>query len=94
LQLAPQGTAFQKKVWGLLTEIPYGQTITYQTLAKRMGSLGASQAVGNANGSNPIVIIQPCHRIIAANCKIGGFSAGVYRKKFLLSLEKGLVKMF
>lgn len=94
LPLAPLGTLFQQRVWAVLTEIPYGKTITYGELADRAGNPRASRAVGNANGQNPIVIIQPCHRVIAANSQLGGFSAGLHRKKFLLRLERGMGSMF
>ena len=94
LKLKPHGTSFQQKVWQALTEIPFGTTITYGELAEMVGNPGASRAVGNANGRNPIVIIQPCHRVVAAEAKLGGFSAGIYRKRFLLGLEKGVSTLF
>lgn len=94
LKLQPQGTQFQQKVWQALTEIPFGTTITYGELAEIVGNPGASRAVGNANGRNPIVIVQPCHRVVAAQAKLGGFSAGIYRKRFLLGLEKGVSTLF
>ncbi len=94
LPLQPSGTPFQLKVWRTLVDIPYGTTITYSELAEKVGNPGASRAVGNANGKNPLVIIQPCHRVIAANTKLGGFSAGTYRKKLLLGLEKGINTLF
>lgn len=92
--LAPAGTEFQQKVWKVLTEIPYGKTITYGELAKRVGKPQASRAVGNANGRNPIVIIQPCHRVVAANGKLGGFSSGLHRKEYLLGLERRISPLF
>ncbi len=94
LPLQPSGTIFQQKVWRALTEIPFGTTITYAQLAEMVDNPGAYRAVGNANGKNPIVIIQPCHRVIAANTKLGGFSAGIYRKRYLLGLEKGMASLF
>ena len=94
LPLQPSGTPFQQKVWQALTQIPFGTTITYAQLAEMVDNPGAYRAVGNANGKNPIVIIQPCHRVIAANAKLGGFSAGIYRKRFLLGLEKGMTSLF
>lgn len=94
LPLAPTGTSFQAKVWNALREIPYGATITYGELAERVGSPKGYRAVGNANGKNPLVIIQPCHRVVAGGDKLGGFSAGIYRKKFLLRLEKGEGTLF
>ena len=89
LPLDPQGTSFQRRVWQALLEIPHGTTITYGELARRIGCGKGYRAVGNANGKNPLVIIQPCHRVIAAHGAIGGFSSGIARKKFLLGLEKG-----
>ncbi len=88
LPLVPTGTTFQKEVWKVLREIPFGETITYGELAGRVGNPQASRAVGNANGRNPIVIIQPCHRVVAAGGKLGGFSSGLHRKRYLLELEK------
>ena len=81
------GTDFQKKVWNELLSIPFGQTATYGEIAKRVGCRSA-QAVGQAIGQNPILIIVPCHRIVAANGKLGGFSAGEERKIWLLKNEK------
>jgi methylated-DNA-[protein]-cysteine S-methyltransferase len=94
LPLAPIGTSFQTKVWKVLREIPYGVTITYGELAERVGSPKGYRAVGNANGKNPLVILQPCHRVVAGGDKLGGFSAGIHRKKFLLRLEKGEGTLF
>lgn len=89
LHLAPQGTPFQQQVWQQLLQIPYGQTISYGELAKRLGNPNASRAVGLANGSNPIAIIIPCHRVIGANGKLTGFGGGLPVKQKLLSLERG-----
>lgn len=94
LPLAPRGTPFQLQVWHTLTTIPFGRTISYGELAEMIGRPGAARAVGNANGRNPIVIIQPCHRVVAAQSGIGGFSAGIYRKRFLLGLERGIHSLF
>jgi len=87
LELAPDGTPFQKLVWSALREIPYGETTSYAELAARLGRPTAARAVGNANGRNPIGIIVPCHRVIAANGGLGGYAAGLSRKRFLLDLE-------
>ncbi|MEE4241116.1 MAG: methylated-DNA--[protein]-cysteine S-methyltransferase [Desulfopila sp.] len=87
VRLSPSGTPFQRRVWQALTEIPYGETITYKELAERAGSARGYRAAGNANGRNPLVILQPCHRVVAANNGIGGFSSGIFRKRFLLELE-------
>ena len=89
LKLNPRGTDFQKKVWGLLREIPLGQTITYGELAVQAGNPKASRAVGAANGKNPLPIIIPCHRVIGSNGKLTGFAGGLEAKKALLKLEKG-----
>jgi len=83
-----EGTVFQKKVWKELQKIPYGKTISYQELAKRVGSVKKARAVGNANGKNPIPIIIPCHRVIQKNGKLGGFGGGLEIKRFLLELER------
>lgn len=83
------GTEFQKKVWGKLLEIPYGETRAYKWLAEVVGSPKAFRAVGGANGKNPIPIIIPCHRIINSDGSLGGYSGGVWIKEWLLKLEKG-----
>lgn len=87
LDIAPQGTEFQKKVWQELTRIPYGETISYAELAKRVGNPKASRAVGTANGKNPIPIIIPCHRVIGKNGSLTGFGGGLDVKQKLLDLE-------
>ncbi|WP_309713809.1 methylated-DNA--[protein]-cysteine S-methyltransferase [Armatimonas sp.] len=87
LPLAPTGTAFQKRVWAELIKIPYGQTISYGELARRIGNPSASRAVGLANGKNPLSIIVPCHRVIGASGKLTGYGGGLARKEALLSLE-------
>ena len=88
LPLAPEGTPFQQKVWRELCEIPYGETISYGELARRIGNPNASRAVGLANGSNPIPIIIPCHRVIGSNGKLTGYGGGLPIKEKLLALEK------
>jgi methylated-DNA-[protein]-cysteine S-methyltransferase len=87
LPLAPGGTEFQLNVWRRLQEIPYGETISYGELAKRVGNPKASRAVGAANGQNPIPIVIPCHRVIGANGKLTGFGGGLPTKEALLALE-------
>ena len=88
LPLAPVGGGFEQKVWALLREIPYGQTRTYGDLARELGDIGFSQAVGAANGRNPIGIIVPCHRVIGADGSLVGYAGGLDRKRFLLALEE------
>lgn len=90
LPLAFAGTEFQNKVWRELVKIPYGITISYGELARRVGNPQASRAVGLANGKNPIAIIVPCHRVIGANGKLTGFGGGLPRKKKLLDIEQSL----
>lgn len=83
-----QGTSFQLQVWRGLSRIPHGVVISYKQLAERIGNPKAVRAVGSANGRNPIPIIIPCHRVIAADGTLGGYSSGLAIKKALLSLEK------
>lgn len=87
LPLAPVGTAFQQRVWQALLAIPYGTTISYGELARRIGQPKASRAVGLANGRNPIGVIIPCHRVIGSNGKMVGYGGGLPRKESLLALE-------
>ena len=87
--LVIHGTPFQKKVWQVLTTIPYGETRSYGWLADAIGNPAASRAVGAANGANPIPIIVPCHRVIGANGALTGFGGGIETKRFLLELEAG-----
>lgn len=87
LPLAPEGTDFQRKVWRKLQEIPYGETISYGELARRVGNPKASRAVGSANGKNRIPIVIPCHRVIAGDGSLGGFGGGLSTKEKLLALE-------
>ena len=89
LPLAPGGTPFQRKVWRVMTAIPYGETLTYGETARRCGVPGAARAVGGACHRNPILLLQPCHRVVAAAGKPGGFGGGVTLKLHLLALERG-----
>jgi len=82
------GTEFQRRVWSALLEIPYGQTISYGELARRIGQPSASRAVGLANGRNPVGIIVPCHRVIGADGSLTGYGGGIARKRALLDLER------
>jgi methylated-DNA-[protein]-cysteine S-methyltransferase len=88
LPLAAEGTDFRKNVWDELVQIPYGETISYGELARRIGDPLASRAVGAANGANPLPIIVPCHRVIGANGKLTGFGGGLPTKQWLLAHER------
>lgn len=88
LELAPRGTPFQLAVWDQLCRIPYGETISYGELAKRVDRPGAARAVGSANGQNPIAIIVPCHRVIGADGSLTGFGGGLPWKRCLLAREQ------
>ena len=87
LPLRLHGTQFQRRVWDVLTEIPYGVTWSYGQLAKRIDHPNASRAVGLANGRNPISILVPCHRVIGANGSLTGYGGGLDRKQWLLAHE-------
>lgn len=87
-----QGSEFELKVWRGLAKIPYGETYSYSQLAAQIGKKKAARAVGQANSRNPISIIIPCHRVIAADGSIGGYSGGLWRKKWLLNLENNKSK--
>jgi methylated-DNA-[protein]-cysteine S-methyltransferase len=84
----PPGTVFQRRVWKELQNIPFGETISYGELARRIGQPSASRAVGLANGRNPISIIIPCHRVIGSNGTLTGYGGGLERKQILLELER------
>jgi methylated-DNA-[protein]-cysteine S-methyltransferase len=88
LPLSPEGTPFQLQIWRKLCEIPYGETISYGEIARRIGNPKACRAVGLANGSNPIPIIIPCHRVIGSNGKLTGYGGGLPIKEKLLALER------
>ena len=92
LPLDPIGTAFQRRVWDLLTKIPYGVTQTYGDLATSMAKPSASRAVGAANGKNPISIIVPCHRVIASSGALTGYAGGLAAKQWLLAHETATVR--
>jgi methylated-DNA-[protein]-cysteine S-methyltransferase len=85
--MEPKGTPFQRAVWQRLTEIPYGETISYGELARRVGNPKAARAVGAANRANPLPIVVPCHRVIGANGTLTGFGGGLPVKEALLALE-------
>ncbi len=92
LPIAPKGTDFQKEVWQALREIPYGETRSYQDVARAVGNSLAARAVGSANHKNPILLLIPCHRVVAKNGGLGGFACGLAKKKFLLHLEQKYTK--
>ncbi len=81
------GTPFQERVWQELTQIPFGETISYAELARRVGSPAAARAVGAANGRNPISILVPCHRVVGATGRLTGYAGGVEKKRWLLTWE-------
>ncbi len=87
LPLAPRGTAFQRRVWDELARIPFAETISYKTLALRLGDVKLVRAVGLANGRNPVSIVIPCHRVIGADGTLTGYGGGLPRKSALLRIE-------
>lgn len=87
LPLHAKGTIFQQKVWEKLVEIPFGKTITYLQLAKRLNNVKCIRAAASANGKNPLAVIIPCHRVIGANGKLTGYAGGQHRKQWLLEHE-------
>lgn len=87
LEMKLLGTPFQQRVWSQLSSIPYGETISYGELARRVGNPNASRAVGLANGRNPVAIIVPCHRVIGADGSLTGYGGGLDRKTWLLEHE-------
>lgn len=88
LPIAPAGTEFQRRVWDLLTAIPYGETRTYAQLAGAIGNRAAIRAVGAANARNPISVVVPCHRVVGSAGSLTGYAGGLARKQFLLDLER------
>ena len=87
LKLNPNGTDFQKRVWKKLEEIPFAKTVSYQTIANRLGDPKVIRAAASANGKNPIAIIIPCHRVIGSDGSLTGYASGLHRKKWLLDHE-------
>ena len=88
IPIFPSGTAFQQQVWQELLKIPYGVTITYLQLAKRLGNVKSIRAAASANGKNPLAIIIPCHRVVGAGGQLTGYAGGLHRKKWLLEHER------
>ena len=91
LEVAPSGTEFQKKVWSALRKIPVGATCSYGKIAGTIGKPTAVRAVGAANGQNPIALVVPCHRVIAADGTLCGYAGGLWRKRWLLKHERAQV---
>ncbi len=89
IPLAGEGAPFECEVWHALEEIPYGETVSYGEIARRLGQPTAARAVGTANGRNPIAVIVPCHRVIGADGSLTGYGGGLERKRLLLELERG-----
>jgi methylated-DNA-[protein]-cysteine S-methyltransferase len=85
--LNPEGTPFQQKVWSALLEIPFGKTVSYLELSKKLGDVKAIRAVASANGKNPLWIVVPCHRVIGTDGSLTGYAGGLWRKKWLLEHE-------
>jgi methylated-DNA-[protein]-cysteine S-methyltransferase len=94
LPLRPVGSDFELAVWDQLTRIPYGETRSYGYVAEAVGEPGGAQAVGAANGRNPIAVVVPCHRVIGADGRLVGFGGGLPRKRFLLDLEQRADRLF
>lgn len=96
LNLNPDGTEFQKKVWDLLQTIPFGKTFTYAQMADKLGDPKVIRAAASANGKNPIAIVIPCHRVIGSDGSLTGYAGGLENKRFLLDLEKanGVLTLF
>lgn len=92
LDLRPEGDGFQLRVWGLLRQIPYGETRSYGDLARELGDASFARAVGAANARNPLGVIVPCHRVVGADGSLVGYAGGLERKRFLLDLEEPRAK--
>lgn len=88
LPIDPRGNEFQRQVWTMLLDIPYGATTSYGELAVRLGSRSLSQGVGQAVGHNPLSVIIPCHRVVGHDGRLTGYAGGLERKKLLLELEE------
>ena len=93
VDLDPQGSEFELRVWRALRQIPYGETESYGKLADRIGHPGHARAVGSANGRNPIAVVIPCHRVIGADGSLTGYAGGLERKRLLLDLEAPLAQL-
>ena len=91
--LAPEGTAFQKSVWRAISSVAFGETITYDALARKAGFPGSARAAGAATGRNPLTILVPCHRIVGSDGSLTGYAGGLARKRALLALESGIPEL-
>lgn len=91
IRLNPQGTEFQQRVWKAVSEIPFGRTSTYGEIARQLGDPRSVRAVGTANGSNPVLLLIPCHRVIGSDGSMTGYNGGLHRKDWLLTHEKNIV---
>nr|WP_315257120.1 methylated-DNA--[protein]-cysteine S-methyltransferase [uncultured Flavobacterium sp.] len=91
-KLNPKGTEFQQKVWKALLEIPFGKTVSYMDLSKKLGDVKAIRAVASANGRNPLWIVVPCHRVIGTDGSLTGYAGGLWRKKWLLEHENPIAQ--
>jgi len=91
--LAPEGTPFQKSVWHAISSVAFGETITYDALARRAGFPGSARAAGAATGRNPLTILVPCHRIVGSDGRLTGYAGGLERKRALLALESGIPEL-
>ena len=89
LNLDPEGTEFQRRIWQQLEKIPFGEVVSYGQIADAIGNPKASRAVGSANGKNPIAIIIPCHRVIGSDGSLTGYGGGLWRKEWLINHERG-----
>jgi methylated-DNA-[protein]-cysteine S-methyltransferase len=94
LPVEPRGGAFQNQVWGLMGDIPYGQTATYGDLAREIGGGAAPRDVGAAVGRNPLSVVIPCHRVVGKDGRLTGYAGGLARKRFLLDLEEKAARLF
>jgi methylated-DNA-[protein]-cysteine S-methyltransferase len=93
LELDPEGTEFEYRVWSAVQRIPFGATDTYGEIARRLGEPNAARSVGHANARNPIAIIVPCHRVIGSDGDLTGYAGGLDRKKWLLDMESGQTRL-
>ena len=94
LAAQPRGDEFQRQVWGLISAIPYGQTVTYSDLARDVGGAVTPKDVGAAVGRNPLSVVVPCHRVVGKDGSLTGYAGGLARKRFLLDLEGASARLF